>query len=117
MSAVEEFAFLLALQLGLPDPHAMMAAMPAAVFNGWRQFWQKEPFGPHADWLRNGLLAATVANSNPFRGKDALPAKIDDFMPPDPDKKRAAPLSEHDRLLIGARAMGATIQGMRGKRG
>lgn len=112
MTATEEFAFLLAREFGEEDPYAMMERMPAKTFNAWRQFWRSDPFGAEADWLRNGILAATVANSAPFRGKDSKVASPSDFMPPDPDKKPTglAAMSESDRIMLMARFAGAKVR-------
>ncbi len=117
MSPTEEFAFLLALELGVEDPYAMLARMPATTFGAWRQFWRKFPFGPGSRWLQSSQIQATIANSAPFRGKDAKALSPGDFMPPDPDAKRVRMPSEHDRIMIGARAMGATVIGGRIRNG
>lgn len=111
MTATEEFAFLLALELGEENPHAMMARMPAETFRAWQQCWQKYPFGAHGEWIRNAQLQCTIANFAPFRGKDAKVFEVADFMPPDPAAKAKPGLSEHDRLMLGARAMGARVIG------
>ena len=113
MSATEDFAFLLALELGITDPYAMMRKMPATTFNAWRQFWRRHPFGPEGNWLQNGTLAAVVMNSNPFGGKDSKAVGVADFMPPDPDRKKTAmeSMNESDRLVLAARMMGARIVG------
>ena len=50
-------------------------------FTGWLAFDALEPFGePRAD-LRAGIVAATVANSRPFRAKHSSSAKPEDFIP------------------------------------
>lgn len=41
---------------------------------------QLEPFGYRVDWLRFGVLAATIANSAP-RKKGSKPFTPEDFMP------------------------------------
>jgi hypothetical protein len=57
----------------------MLAEMPASLFNEWRAYYDRFPFGPEWDWFRGGMLLSTI--SNMFRGKDSPVAKPEDYMP------------------------------------
>ena len=45
----------------------------------WMSYYQLEPFGYKADWLRTGVVAAMTANVN--RKKGTKPAMPEDFIP------------------------------------
>ena len=64
--------------------------MTSAQWLGWQAFDAIEPFGDRRADLRNGILAALLANI--FRSKDAPIKKPEDFMPFEP-KAVPAPVS------------------------
>ena len=45
----------------------------------WIAFYQLEPFGHRASWLRTGVVASIIANVNRRKGIKAT--KPEDFMP------------------------------------
>lgn len=59
----------------------MLAGMTAAQLARWRAFAAAEPFGFDAEWLRFGMLASVIVNSNPFRGANAPTAQPSQFVP------------------------------------
>ncbi len=48
-------------------------------FVEWMAFYQSEPFGEEANYLRAGIVASTIANCN--RGEKQEPFSATDFMP------------------------------------
>lgn len=96
------FAFRLAAHLRQPDPYAMLATMPAWLFNEWFEFSLLEPFGAEVDDHRFGMIAAQIAN---FAGKQLAPwaaaRQPSDFFPsriPAPEED----LVEKLKRLLGA---------------
>jgi hypothetical protein len=55
--------------------------MTAREMDEWRAYARIEPFGEERDDLRMGTIAATVANSAPFRKKGSKAFKPSDFFP------------------------------------
>lgn len=53
--------------------------MTVEEFQKWLMLEQLEPFGEYGEWLRTGLVAATMANIN--RGKNQAAFTPQDFMP------------------------------------
>lgn len=70
-------------------------------------FYELEPFGREADFQGHAQTAAMIYNVN--RGKNDKPAKVEDFMPREPD-----PPQTTNQMLQFARmltvAMGGTIE-------
>lgn len=56
--------------------------MPARLLAEWMAFYQVEPFGPPAAFVRSGIIASQIHNVN--RTKQSQPvAKPTDFLPKD----------------------------------
>mgnify|MGYP001573793575 CR=1 FL=1 len=71
------FAYRLALELGM-TVREMLQRMDSHEFAEWQAFYEVEPFGATKDDLFTARLLCFVANM--FRGKDELPAEIEDFL-------------------------------------
>jgi len=67
----------------------MLQRMSSSEFFEWMVLEQVEPFGEQADYLRAGIIAATLANVH--RGKDHPPYKPQDFMLKLKDSEEVAP--------------------------
>lgn len=52
--------------------------MGSSELGGWREFWAKEPWGPHRDNFHAALICSLIANA--FRGKGAKAVTPADFM-------------------------------------
>ena len=111
MTAEREFAFLLCCELGIADPDKLMAAMPATLFNEWRQFHARYPFGPQWEWFRNSQILSMIANL--FRGKETPAARPQDFMPQE-KKKREPVLTPTQQIVSFGEIAGATVIDLRG---
>jgi hypothetical protein len=53
----------------------------------WEAFYSLEPWGFRADWYPFAVVAATIANA--MRSRKSKAYKVEDFMPPDADARRA----------------------------
>jgi hypothetical protein len=71
----------LALTFGVVDPDWFYKNIPARIIGQWEAYYQIDPWGDERADLRNGILASTMVNCNPFRKKSARSAKPTDFMP------------------------------------
>lgn len=94
----------------------MRDRMPAWLAAEWRLFAAREPWGFDAEWDRAGVVAASVCNANPFRGKDSKPVKPEDFKPKFVRKKqkrftsKLSPEEERESFILGfAQAFGASF--------
>lgn len=56
-----------------------MSVMPVQEYNRWMIIEQEEPFGEYGEWLRTGMVIASLANIH--RGKDQAMFMPLDFMP------------------------------------
>jgi len=57
----------------------MLEKMPLSLFREWRIIYEQDPFNEERADLRAAIIAATIANNNPYRKGPA--AKPSDFMP------------------------------------
>lgn len=57
----------------------MLERMSSEELTGWMTFARLEPFGSEAGYIGHAITAATVANVN--RGKDKQAYEIEEFMP------------------------------------
>lgn len=57
----------------------MLAAMPAAAFDEWWQYFESDPWGEERADFRAGLIASTIANVH--RRPNSRPYVPADFMP------------------------------------
>lgn len=54
-------------------------SMDAREFGTWMAYYGVQPWGEQRGDLRSAIVAATIANSNPYRkGRNA---RVDEFMP------------------------------------
>ena len=81
------FALRLALELGYPNPDAMLREMPAQQFDEWIAFYQLEPWGILAQDVISAHFKALYVNNNRKHGKS--PYKIDKFLCYGEKKKNA----------------------------
>jgi hypothetical protein len=59
----------------------MLASISSQQLEEWAIFSQLEPFGGQQEDLRAGIMAAVVANSNPYRAKGSPALKPEDLFP------------------------------------
>jgi hypothetical protein len=60
----------------------MLAAMTARQIAEWWAYYCIEPWGPEQEWMRAGIIAATVANCAGGKKRGGGAFKPSDFMPP-----------------------------------
>ena len=67
----------------------------------WKAFFELEPFGEDAEWMRAAMIAATIANVH--RGKNRAAYKVQDFMPKPVEVREGGKQSveEQKRVLLG----------------
>jgi hypothetical protein len=70
------------LALGYAHPDHLLAKLTSRQVSEWWAYDTLEPFGERVDWLRMGVLAATIVNCTP-RKKGSKAAKPEDFIPPE----------------------------------
>lgn len=56
----------------------MLSRMSSSEFSEWMAYAQIEPFGEERQDVRQAIIACTVANSVPRKGR---PYTVNDFMP------------------------------------
>lgn len=74
------FCFRLALALGFPHPHHLLAQLTASELSQWMAYAAVEPFGEFRDELRHGQLMALHANVNRDPQARREPFRADEFM-------------------------------------
>lgn len=108
MSEVRQFAYRLALALGIWDAEGLLHEMGSQQLEYWRAFAAMEPFGYEQEWQRAGTIAAAMFNSNPFRGEDAKWVEPKDLIP---RRVRIRPKNNNDFCIksIAKRAGGKPV--------
>lgn len=116
MALTRRFAFRLCLELGWPNPDALLASIPWRIFEEWIQYHGEEPFGQMP--FRTGFAISGLGNMWRDRGQRIL--KATDFMPDvryDPQQgarpRRRGPGKTADQqvahLMLISRQMGWTV--------
>lgn len=84
----------------------------------WHEYYNIEPWGWRQDWLRAGLVTATIANVHRKKGKPAI--KPEDCIPkeieaPKPVRKQTQDemIAARDSLLARFKKMGRLVIGKR----
>jgi len=116
---MRRFAFRLALELGQPNPDAMLAEMPSRVFFDWMRHYRDEPFGEQRADLRMGIMTANIltaisslaaARAGKRRGQTFKPA---DFMPYLDDRQRRprimSPDTQFKKIWLLNKLFGGTV--------
>ena len=73
--------FRLASLLGWADVDELEDSISENCLQEWSQFYSLEPWGSDPQWLRTGVVAATVVNTSANRRPNSKPAEPLDFMP------------------------------------
>lgn len=59
----------------------MLDLISEDLFTEWMAYYNMEPFGSLQGFLRAGIIASTIVNANPFRGKNSKSVSPMDFVP------------------------------------
>lgn len=92
----------------------MLRRMTWTQFMAWRDYAELEPFGPHHEDLRAGIVAATIANVHRDPKRRARPYSPADFMPGLERRAAAQPLTDPERwrsIKATARNLAAAREG------
>lgn len=76
-----------------------MQRMSSWEFAAWDSYYQREPFGYHAEMYRMGVIASTITNTVP-RKPGTKPLKPSDFYPQNRHTRDRVDLTPSQRAFI-----------------
>ena len=71
------------MALGYPHPDYLLRVLNSRQISEWQAWFAIEPFGQYPEYLRAGIIAATIANVH--KGKKGRSLKAEDFIPKEPE--------------------------------
>lgn len=92
---------------------ALLASLSSSQLNEWMAFARLEPFGPHREDQRAGVIAAAVINSRFGRktgDKSVKPADLFPVLREDEVKPRQSWESMRDMMLAFTKARGGEVR-------
>lgn len=87
--------------MGYPHPDHLLKGLSSPQLSELLAYYGLEPFGERTEFLRTGIVAATIANVN--RGKGQKAFSPEDFMPKEPkiEKPQIQTVEEQKSILQG----------------
>ena len=90
---------MLTAHLGCKSVRECKQNVDSREFTRWIAYYSINPFGEYRGDVQAGIIAATIANANPYRGKNAKPLQPSDFFPKW-DKKQEAKKEKRDPVKV-----------------
>lgn len=92
--------------MGYPHPDYLLELLDSRQISEWMAYYAIEPFGQYPEYLRAGIIAATIANVH--QGKKGRRFTAEDFMPKEPSASRPKKQSVAEMKAIMQQIAGLT---------